>query len=477
MEPDALELLCAKALGMRMTAAAWVKAGVVGVVRQQNYHKYILPCATDNDNYPEPIMAYSLPQPPWVLSPAERPAPFSERVGVLLEAAQQRQAEEEAAKEAAANAAAAENAARKSRSGIQNTMKKCTTSGGRSFSVPANYAVITNKDLNALRRELAEAQAALLESGRSTGAGGDQFVMNGHSQRNLELAMAALPGTSAVALANAFPLLVAAWMASAWGPRRTREQEEERHVKIVRSSPGVDAIQRAVRVGHERQVERLALRIVECGAKHFAVGSDKGQGKLVITISFWNPKERKVEQHTLDSRDSGETSESVAEELANVLKKYLPAGCLIQSCTDSGGGGVGTSLATEMAGKGLTTDKFDFIVTFCSIHYLQTSLRTPWEKWLGAGGIGVLDAVQAAHSVFDVVKRVNWESTWDCSQKEEEGAAALRRAIPPRFRSGASRVYEPPSGTSYQLRPKKPSKPLFTRWWTMVVAMVTRSAS
>ena len=99
----------------------------------------------------------------------------------------------------------------------------------------SNYAAITitNKDLNALRRELAEAQAALLESGRSTGAGGDQFIMNGHNQRYLELAMAALPSTSAVALANAIPLLVAAWMSSAWGPRPSQQEEEERHENIV----------------------------------------------------------------------------------------------------------------------------------------------------------------------------------------------------------------------------------------------------
>ena len=138
MEPGALELLCAKALGARITEGAWVKAGVVGVVRQQNNHKYILPCATDSDNYPQPIMAHSQPQPPWVLSPSERPAPFSVRADVLLQAARQQQAAVGEAGEAAADAAAAEKAGRKSRFRIQNTMKECVTSGGRKFSVPSN---------------------------------------------------------------------------------------------------------------------------------------------------------------------------------------------------------------------------------------------------------------------------------------------------------------------------------------------------
>ena len=171
--------------------------------------------------------------------------------------------------------------------------------------------------------------------------------------------------------------------------------------------------------------------------------------------------------------DSGETSESVAHELNDCLSEYLPQGGLIQSCTDSGGGGVGMSLAKYLAAYGIVSSTTEFIVTFCSVHYLQTSLRVPWEKWLGSGGINVCDSVQAAHSVFDVINRVDWEATWDASQAIEVAAAAARAALPPQFRGPMRAVYSPPASSLYQKRPKKPSKPLFTRWWTMAVAMAT----
>jgi len=479
MEPGALELLCSAVLPTRVQDKIWnTKLELSGPVRQHDRNKYIL--LHGNASTCAPNMACTMQVPQWVIGPAERNMPALTRV------AQQHQQQQQVRLQKGVQLFVRKllrgpfdqwvGMSKASRLGVTNGSREEETASGVKFNLPNQYAKITNRELGALKYRCARAEQTIEELGCSGKTNeGATFIMNGHSQRYIELAMAALPGTSAVALANAFPLLVAAWMASAFGPRETQADEQLRHEQIVASSPGTDALQRAVRVGHENQIERLGLHIIACGAKHFAVGSDKGQGKLVIAISFFNPKTRKTEQHTLDARDSGETSESVAHELNEVLSKYLPERGLIQSCTDSGGGGVGASLAVELAQHGIMCDQMEFIVTFCSLHYLQTSLRAPWEKWLGAGGIGMMDAVQAAHSVFDVVKRVDWESTWGSSQDIEVAAAALRDATPPRFRGPPRAVYKPPPGTSYQLRPKKPSKPLFTRWWTMVVAMVTLS--
>ena len=435
MEPGALGLLCDAALPRRLMGNEWNDALMLpGAVRRHHRNKYIM--LHGDECTCEPNLAYTMQVPQWVTGPAERSAPASVRLEMQQQQQEQARAREyvQLLKPKLLRGPFDQWVAvsKGSRLGAKNGSREEETGSGVKFNLPNQYAKITKRELNKLKNRCARAEQTIEELGCSGETKhGTSFIMNGHSQRYIELAMAALPGTSAVALANAFPLIVAAWMASALGPREAQAQEELRHEQIVASSPSTDALQRAVRVGHENQIKRLAVHITECGAKHFAVGSDKGQGKLVIAISFFNPKERKTEQHTLDARDSGETSESVAHELNEVLSKYLPERGLIQSCTDSGGGGVGASLAVELAQHGIVSDQMEFIVTFCSLHYLQTSLRAPWEKWLGAGGIGMLDAVQAAHSVFDVVKRVDWESTWASAQEIEVAAAALRDATRP----------------------------------------------
>ena len=436
----------------------------------------------------QPNMAYAMPVPGCVVAPGERQLHASERREFQLEA--KREATWSTAASLLARCKLEQGfrkwavMAKKSRANTKNGMREETAVGGVKFKLPSNVA-ITNYELNLLRNKVSAAEKIIREDTQKKRESGEkeeggsrgQFIMIKHSQRYLELAMTVLPGTSAPALANAAPLIVCAWMASAWGSRETKEAEQERHAAVVRASPGDDAIHRALAAARARaEIMRLAKRIAECGAKHFSVGCDKGQGKLVISISFFNPKEQISEQHTPDSRDSGEDSESVAHELNEVLSKYLPEGGLVQSCTDAGGGGVGTPLASQLAKFGIVDGSTELIVTFCSLHYLQTSLRVPWEKWLGAGGMGVTDAVKAAHSVYDVVKRVDWGCSWDASQEIELSLAAARDAVPPRFRTGAlPAVYVQPDFTLFQLRPKKPSKPLFTRWWTMVVAMVTLS--
>ena len=484
MEDAALQLLCLACVGKRVNENFWALAGLPGCIRTLNTRKYLVLHSDSQNTMPD--AAHTMAVPAWVAQASARPAPAAERRAALLLAAQQLALSplclsvQRQLQERGFNALVA--LVKRSRAGAVNGSRTHYTAGGRAFSLPSNYAPITNRNLSLLEEELKatkeiarqqEIELVRLRQEKLLYHGGQvSFTMNGHSQRYIEIAATVLPGASADSIANAMPLLVGAYLSSSRG-EVSAEEEQQRIEHVVQSCPSAKTILRAIRVGHDQQIGRLARHIAACGAKHFAVGSDKGQGKLVISISFWNPKERKTEQHTIDSRDSGETSESVAHELNDCLSEYLPQGGLIQSCTDSGGGGVGMSLAKYLAAYGIVSSTTEFIVTFCSVHYLQTSLRVPWEKWLGSGGINVCDSVQAAHSVFDVINRVDWEATWDASQAIEVAAAAARAALPPQFRGPMRAVYSPPASSLYQARPKKPSKPLFTRWWTMAVAMAT----
>ena len=72
--------------------------------------------------------------------------------------------------------------------------------------------------MNIIRGQEAELKQ-LRQNQQQHREGGAQksFIMNGHSQRYLEIAAAVMPGTSADAMSNAMPVLVGAWMASAHG--------------------------------------------------------------------------------------------------------------------------------------------------------------------------------------------------------------------------------------------------------------------
>ena len=230
MEPGALELLCSAVLPTRVQDKIWnTKLELSGPVRQHDRNKYIL--LHGNASTCAPNMACTMQVPQWVIGPAERNMPALTRV------AQQHQQQQQVRLQKGVQLFVRKllrgpfdqwvGMSKASRLGVTNGSREEETASGVKFNLPNQYAKITNRELGALKYRCARAEQTIEELGCSGKTNeGATFIMNGHSQRYIELAMAALPGTSAVALANAFPLLVAAWMASAFGPRETQADEQ-----------------------------------------------------------------------------------------------------------------------------------------------------------------------------------------------------------------------------------------------------------
>ena len=136
----------------------------------------------------------------------------------------------------------------------------------------------------------------------------------------------------------------------------------------------------------------------------------KGQlGHFVKILSYVLPNTNTVKKFILDVDESGGTSKDCAHSISlSVAKLQLgPDFTLYGSATDSGGGGVGVSLASELRKVGLACEEKKYIITYCCLHALQLTLCNPVKILIGEGGLlsdgsYVRNAMQLMHALRDI---------------------------------------------------------------------------
>ena len=127
-------------------------------------------------------------------------------------------------------------------------------------------------------------------------------------------------------------------------------------------------------------------------------------------------------------------------------------------CTDSGGGGTGTSFSSAMRDEKLTVSSDQYLTSFCTLHCLQLTISTPIKTILGDGGMisqGVFrtTAMQLLHGVYNLQanhERKEWAEMWSVSVhslNNDERLTATQTITPPTIPC-----------------------PILTRWWTVGVA-------
>jgi hypothetical protein len=204
--------------------------------------------------------------------------------------------------------------------------------------------------------------------------------------------------------------------------------------------------------------------IVQHNCKLFLL-CDKGaketaNAHFVKILCWWRSTHDKKTKtfSNMDSNDTDGTSKACAAHAIQHALFQLFGGqdnilaILFGQATESGGGGTGSSLHTELTKLRLSSATESYLKSFCTLHCIQLTLQNPISQVLGKGGLGKDDScktnpMQALHGLHNLQKhhkRTKWPIIW--SKAASTGGFDL---------------------TNEELSAHGIPAPILTRWWTV----------
>ena len=258
-----------------------------------------------------------------------------------------------------------------------------------------------------------------------------RFCWNEHACTLLAQGMIQIPSVSFFGFEQCVPCIIAALLAAA-------------HIDFVADHiaeccPSQQTLQDIIVAGAGSTLLWLQEKLGNTDAVFLSCdkGHRKGVDHFAKILSWWDKEEDRVRSTLLDIDGAGSTSKECANAIKNSLCKMMPAfarlAVFVGITTDSGGGGVLESLATEMEQVGIGQTEY-FAVAGCALHGLQLGFSNGIKAAFGEGGLGKRTLLQLLHSCYDLQSCLDrteyallWELTTQCPPPDMMSAAVLTR--------------------------------------------------
>ena len=140
---------------------------------------------------------------------------------------------------------------------------------------------------------------------------------------------------------------------------------------------------------------------------------------VVKMVSFWYIDQ--VITFLLDSDAAEGSNVLTADAIDTTLKKLDSNNGLLKVlindlCTDAGGGGTREGLAVELDKLSRTISLLLLMIVTCVLHAMNRMMQSPYEKFLGSGGVSSRNCMQLLLRVMHYRKSMSKRNGTQCGR-------------------------------------------------------------
>ena len=137
-------------------------------------------------------------------------------------------------------------------------------------------------------------------------------------------------------------------------------------------------------------------------------GSNRNGASFVKLMPRYERKRKRVRVICIGIESAGNHSEDAAKGIDHSLMKFDSPQKRVKVSmqgSDSGGGGVGQSLGTNLKDVDRVRNPDEYDITTCTLHAMNLTLKSPVLLAMGDGGLTKRTAVQVLHTTYIITQQ------------------------------------------------------------------------